>query len=67
VGDALPQSVGEIVGYGQGRFSFDVIGGNDASAMTGTVQAVAQTPEPSSFLLLGTGAAFIVRCRRQSV
>ena len=55
-GDALPQSVREIVGYGPGRFSFDVVGENDASALSGTVQAVAQTPEPASLLLLGTGA-----------
>ena len=63
-GDALPQSVREIVGYGPGRFSFDVVGENDASALSGTVQAVAQTPEPASLVLLGTGAAFIAR-RRQ--
>jgi len=62
-GDALPQSVREIVGYGPGRFSFDVVGENDASALSGTVQAVAQTPEPASLLLLGTGAAFIARRR----
>jgi len=66
-GDALPQSVREIVGYGPGRFSFDVIGENDASALSGTVQAVAQTPEPASWLLLGTGAAFIARRRRKRV
>jgi hypothetical protein len=66
-GDALPQSAREIAGYGPGRFSFDVIGENDASALSGTVQAVAQTPEPASWLLLGTGAAFIARRCRQRV
>jgi hypothetical protein len=62
-GDALPQSVRELVGYGPGRFTFDIVGENDASALAGTVQAVAQTPEPASLLLLGTGAAFIARRR----
>ena len=66
-GDALPQSASEIAGYGPGRFSFDVVGENDASALSGTLQAVAQTPEPASLLLLATGAAFIVRRRRQRV
>ena len=66
-GDGLPQSAREIVRYGPGRFSFDVVGENDASALSGTVQAVAQTPEPASLLLLGTGAAFIARRRRQRV
>jgi hypothetical protein len=64
-GDTLPRSAREIVGYGPGRFSFNVVGENDASALSGTVQAVAQTPEPASLLLLGTGAAFIARRRRQ--
>jgi hypothetical protein len=66
-GDALPQSAREIVGYGPGRFSFDVVGENDASALSGTVQAVAQTPEPSSLLLLATGAALIARRCRERV
>jgi hypothetical protein len=66
-GDALPRSASEIAGYGPGRFTFDVVGENDASALSGTVQAVAQTPEPASLLLLGTGAAFIARRRRQRV
>jgi hypothetical protein len=60
-GDRLPQSTREIVGYGPGRFTFDIVGENDASALSGTVQAVAQTPEPSSLLLLATGGAFIAR------
>lgn len=65
-GDALPQSAREIVGYGPGRFSFNVVGENDASALSGTVQVV-QTPEPSSLLLLATGAAFIARRRQRRV
>jgi hypothetical protein len=66
-GDALPQSVREIAGYGPGLFSFDIVNANDASELAGTVQAVGQTPEPASWLLLGTGAAFIARRRRQRV
>ena len=66
-GDRLPQSAREIAGYGPGRFTFDVVGENDASALSGTVQAVAQTPEPASWLLLCTGAAFIARRRWQRV
>jgi hypothetical protein len=64
-GDRLPQSAREIAGYGPGRFSFDVVGENDASALSGRVQAVAQTPEPTSLLLVGTGVAFLARRRWQ--
>jgi hypothetical protein len=65
--DALPQSARDIAGYGPGLFTFDVVDENDASALNGTVQAVAQTPEPASLLLLGTGAAFLLRRRKQRV
>jgi hypothetical protein len=66
-GDALPRSAREIAGYPPGRFSFDIINESDASELGGTVQALAPTPEPTSWLLLATGAAFIARRYRQRV